>query len=77
MASGCLLVCSKDSEQEIVEDNKTSLIIEKFDKSDAKRILEAYKSKVLKNEIIKNSFKKINELSLEKWGKKTAEVLLK
>ena len=77
MASGCLLVCSKDSEQEIVKNNQNSLIIEKFNIEDAKRILEVYHNKKLREKIIKNSLKTIKELSLEKWGKRTAGVLLK
>jgi len=77
MASGCLLVCSKDSEQEIVKNNQNSLIIEKFNIEDAKRILEVYHNKKLREKMIKNSLKTIKELSLEKWGKKTAEALLK
>lgn len=75
MASGCLLVCSKDSEQEIIENNKNGLIIEGFDKSDAYNIMKILKDKKKKNEIIKNSIKTIKELSLEKWGEKCINLL--
>ena len=77
MASGCLLVCSKDSEQEIVEDEKNCLILENFDEKDAERIIKILKNKKKKSEIIKNSIKTIKEFSLEKWGKKYLDILMK
>lgn len=77
MASKCLIVCSKDSEQEIVEDGKNAIIIKSFNKEAAKRIYNIYNNKKLKTEIINNSIKTIREISLEKWGKKYLEVLLK
>jgi glycosyltransferase involved in cell wall biosynthesis len=76
MASGCLLVCSKDSEQEIVEDKKNCLIFENFDKEYAEKIINILKDKKNKNIIINNSIKTIKELSLEKWGEKTLKYLL-
>lgn len=77
MASGCLLVCSEDSEQEIIENGKNGLILENFDKKDAKRIFKVLGNKNKKEEIIKNSIKTIKELSLEKWGEKYLKELLK
>ncbi|MCK4553262.1 glycosyltransferase family 4 protein [Candidatus Pacearchaeota archaeon] len=77
MASGCLLVCSKDSEQEIIKDGKNGLIVEEFGKIDSKKILDVLKDKKKKENIIKNSIKTIKEISLEKWGEKTMNVLLK
>src|SRR5690606_8885140 len=53
MASGCLLVCSKDSEQEIVKDGENSLIISEFGKKDAKRVTDIFKNKKEKDKIIK------------------------
>jgi len=76
MASGCLLVCSKDSEQEIIKDKRNSIIIEKFDKNDAEKVLNIQNNILLKEKIIKNSMKTIKELSLEKWGKKYLKVIL-
>ena len=76
MASGCLIVCSKDSEQEIIENETNGLIINEFGKKDAKKVLEILKDKKKKEKIIKNSIKTVKEISLEKWGKKTREVLL-
>ena len=75
MASGCLLVCSRDSEQEIIEDDKNGIIIENFNKNDAERIMKILKDKRKKDEIIKNSIKTAKELSLEKWGKKYVDIL--
>ncbi len=76
MASGCLLVCSKDSEQEILEDGKNSLIIEDFDKKDVSKILDVLEDKKLKDGIIKNSIKTIKKLSIEKWAKEYLNALL-
>ncbi len=75
MASGCLLICSKDAEQEIIEDDKNGIIIENFNKNDAERIMKILKDKRKKDEIIKNSIKTAKELSLEKWGKKYVDIL--
>lgn len=75
MASGCLLVCSKDSEQEIIEDNKNGLIIKNFNENDAERIINVLKDKKNKDNIIKNSIKTIKEFSLEKWGERYLKIL--
>jgi len=75
MASGCLVVCAKSAEQEIIEDEKNGLIIDEFREKEAKKILDILETK--KKEIIKNSMETIKNISLEKWGKKYLEVLLK
>jgi glycosyltransferase involved in cell wall biosynthesis len=75
MASGCLLVCSKDSEQEIIEDNKNGLVIEYFNERDAERIISVLKDKKNKDKIIKNSIRTIKEFSLEKWGERYLDIL--
>lgn len=72
MASGCMLVCSKDSEQEIIKDKNNGLIISKFDSFDAIKILKFINNK----EIIKNSLKTIKKLSLESWAKKYLSLIL-
>jgi len=77
MASGCLLVCSKDSEQEIIKDEKNGLIIKEFGKKEAKEILDILDNKKKKEEIIKNSTKTIKEISLEKWGERYLDALMK
>jgi len=75
MASGCLLVCSKDSEQEIIENGKKGLIIEDFNENDADRIMNTLKDKKKKENIIKNSIKTVKELSLERWGEESINLL--
>jgi glycosyltransferase involved in cell wall biosynthesis len=77
MASECLLVCSKDSEQEIVEDGKNCLILENFDENDAERIIEILKNKKKKSKIIKNAKETIKKISVEKWGEKYLDILMK
>ena len=77
MASGCLLVCSKDSEQEIIDNNKNGLIIEDFNKNDAEKIIKILEDKRKKENLIKNSIKTVEELSLEKWGEIYLKELLK
>ncbi|MFH1503092.1 MAG: glycosyltransferase family 4 protein [Candidatus Diapherotrites archaeon] len=76
MASECLVVCSKDSKPEIIENDANGLIIENFDKNDANKIIRVLNDKKNKSEIIKNSIKTIKELSLEKWGEKYFEILM-
>lgn len=63
MASGCLIVCSKDAEQEIIRDGNNGIILDRF--NNVGRII-----KVNKEKIINNSMKTIEDLSLEKWGEK-------
>lgn len=75
MASGCLLVCSKDSEQEIIEDNKNGLIIKDFNKRDAERIANILNDKKKRGGMIKKSIKTVKEFSLEKWGERYMKIL--
>lgn len=65
MASGCLMVCAESAEQEIIKDNSNGLIIKDFDAKDAHRILVQQQNKNL----VVNSLKTIENLSLEKWGR--------
>ena len=76
MASGCLVVCSKSSEQEIIENEKNGLILENFDEKDAEKIMKVLKNKRKKERIIKNSLKTIKEISIEKWGEKYLNALI-
>ena len=71
MASGCMVVCSRDSKQEIIKNNFNGLIISKFNKSDAKKILKNIGNKKL----IKNSLNKVKELSLESWAEKFLKII--
>jgi len=77
MASGCLVVCAKSAEQEIIEDRKNGLVIEEFGDKDAKNILDILEDNEKKEKIIKNSMKTIKRFSLEKWGRRYLDVLLK
>ncbi len=75
MASGCLVICAKSAEQEIIKNGKNGLIINEFREKDAKRILNTIKDKKKKERIIENSVNTIQSLSLEKWGKKFLKLL--
>lgn len=75
MASGCFLVCSKDSNQEIIQDNENGLIIAGFKEKEAERILKTLKDRKLKENIIKNSINTIKKLSLEDWGSKYSKLI--
>ncbi len=75
MASECLVVCSKDSKQEIVENNKSGIVLEMFDKNDAKRIINVLKNKKIKSKILKEANKEIKKLSIEKWGDAYCKIL--
>jgi len=70
MASGCLLICSKDAEQEIIIDGINGIVCENFDEYDAKRIIEADREKIITNEL-----DSISDYSFEKWGKKCLDAL--
>jgi len=75
MASGCIVVCTKSAEQEIIEDEKNGLIVSEFEEEDAKKILEVLKDKKKKEKIIANSIETVENLSLEKWGKRYLDEL--
>lgn len=77
MASGCLVISSNDAEQEILYDGENSIIINNFDCKDAKRIIEINRNKQKKQNLLKNSIKAIKEISIEKWGRKYLDNLLK
>ncbi len=76
MASGCLMVFSKDSEQEIIKDKNNGIIIENFDEKEVDKIIDVLKDKKIKEKIIKNSIKTIKEISLEIWGKRYLNILI-
>jgi len=73
MASGKMIVCSKDSKQEIIKNDVNGLIINSFGKASAKKILNNLKNKKL----IKNSLNTIKELSIEKWAEKFLKIIQK
>ena len=73
MASGCLVVCSRDSEQEVIENNKNGIIINSFEEKDAQKILNSLKKR---KKMVSNALKDIKEFSIEKWGNKYFEELI-
>ena len=75
MASGAVPICSRDAQQEIIENGKNGLIINNFGKKEAKKILNLINNKKKKQEIIKNNKKKIKEFSIKNWGKKYLEAI--
>jgi glycosyltransferase involved in cell wall biosynthesis len=76
MASGCLLICSEDSEQEILEDNYNSLVIKKFNEEGAKKIISVLNNDKLKRKLIKNSLESIKKISLKEWARQILDVFL-
>jgi glycosyltransferase involved in cell wall biosynthesis len=76
MASGCLIITDKEAEQEIIEDEKNGLIIDKDYEKEAKRILNKLKYKESTRKIINNSLKSAKELSLDKWAEKYLNALM-
>jgi len=77
IASKCFVVCSKDSLPEIFKNKQDCLIINKYDQSSAKQILNILENRQLINKIKKSSLDKIKKFSLQKWAKKYFDVLLK
>ncbi len=77
MASGCLIISSRDAEQEILKEDKNCIMIDNFDDKDAKRIVEINNNKQKKQNLIDNSIKAIKDISLEKWGRNYLEILVK
>jgi len=76
MASGCFIVFSKDSEQEIIENEEEGLIIEDFGKEGSERILNLLDNKKKLKRIKEGTKKKIKEFGLDSWGKGYFEVIL-
>ncbi len=75
MASGCFIIFSKDSEQEIIKNGKEGLIIDTFGRKSAEKILTILKNKNKLMKIQENSRKKIQEFDQKSWGKKYFEIL--
>lgn len=77
MASGCIVACSRDSEQEIIINEKNGLVLNDYGKKGAQKIINLLNNRNKKGRIIKNSLKTINSFSLKNWGNQSLEVLLK
>ncbi len=73
VSSGCMTVCSKDMEPEILKNKKDCLIIGEYGSHQAREILNKNKNNIMK----KSASKKIKGLSIDKWGKNYFGVLLK
>ena len=76
MASECLLICSKDSRQEIIKDAENGIIISSFGEQSARKIISLLENKKRLNKIKKEALKTVNKLSLENWGKETVKELI-
>jgi glycosyltransferase involved in cell wall biosynthesis len=70
MASGCLIIFSKDSKQEIIENNKNGLVINTFGKESANRIFGILKNKRKLKDIKASAIEGIKKFGLNEWGKK-------
>jgi len=80
MASGCFIIFSEDSKQEIIENEKEGIIIDFNNcdyKKESERILKILNDKNKLKKIIGNSLKKIKEFSTEKWASEYSSVLFK
>jgi len=75
MASGCLIVTDKQANQEIVEDRKNGLLIDKNYEKEAKRVLKFVKNEVRLKKIIKRSLRIAEDLSLKKWRRRYLKIL--
>jgi glycosyltransferase involved in cell wall biosynthesis len=69
MASGCPIIFSKDSQQEIIKNKENGIILDKFDKESSRTIMETLKDRKLKERIIKNGIQTIKDISIDNWGK--------
>ena len=77
MASGCLIICSEDSQQEIIQENKNGLVLSNFSEDDAKRIINLIRDKRNQQKIRKYAIKTIKEFSIDKWGEEYSKIILK
>jgi len=77
IASKCLAICSKDSNPEILINEKDCLILEKYRKEEAEKIFNLLMNKKKINSMKNSAKNEIKNLSLKKFGGKYFEVLLK
>ncbi len=74
MASGCLIVCSKDSEQEVISNNKNGLIID-FEKNNLKEEADRILKNLKNAKMIKGAMQKIKNISGNEFLNKYVRVL--
>ena len=77
IASECLTICSKDSKPEILKNKEDCLILEEYNQIQSREILTLLKNNSEINKMKTSAKLKLINLSLDKWGKKYFEVLLK
>jgi glycosyltransferase involved in cell wall biosynthesis len=70
IACGCLTVCSKDMDAEILKDGKDCLVVDGFGAEEGKRIIDLVSDKKRAEQMKKSAKMKIKELDLDSWGKK-------
>lgn len=76
MASGCLPICSEDSKQEVIKNEKNGLIFGNYSEKEASKVLEILKDKNKLKKLLLESQKTVREISLDKWGRKYLNVLI-
>jgi len=74
MASGCLIVTDKEANQEIIEDGKNGIIVNRDYSKESKRILDILKNKRKLDQITRGSLKSVRRLGLEIWEKRYLEI---
>lgn len=75
MASGCIPICSKDSNQEIIEKNKNGILINDFKENSAKKVINLIKNKKQISKIKRENKIKIKDFSIALWGEKYFEAI--
>ena len=75
MGSGSIVVCSKSSNQEVIVDELNGLVLEEFEKKDAKKIMGVLESKDKMNKINKEAKKITEKISIDKWRKRYFDIL--
>lgn len=77
ISCGCPTICSKDMDPEILNDGKDCIILNNYSQKGSDKIISLVKNKNKVKSISESAKEKIKNLSLEKWGKKYFEILLK
>jgi len=76
MASGCLLICSRESDQEIIENKKNGIIFDDYGEKEAREINEIIKDGEKLKNILYNSKRTIRDISMKKWFEEYYKVLV-
>lgn len=62
MASGCLVVCSKDARQDIIKNGKNGLVLSKFNKKELIKIMKIFNNPKIKKKIVQNALKNVEKI---------------